>query len=186
MRAWLVVALLAGLGAGPALADEVDEGIDDFWAWLEADHAMFGEPGQSGEAHERLAYWLGRVDRGLSYELEARGKRRELTVSGDGRLGSVLVADRLVAAAPSIRHWKFRALRRRQRPLEPETVDGITLDPATTFFDMYRDGAQVGVVLYVPEVDPDRLDTLRVAARRLMSQAIGERNVAVEIGRAHV
>ena len=173
----LLLPILAG--AGPLRAEEAD---DRFWDWFGREHEALLEPATSADRREALSYWLGRVHPGLSYELDAQGRRKTLTLSADGDFGLFATVRRLVDAAPKVKGWKFVALRQKRRDLRAEPVDPIVLDPATTWFDLYRDGGRVGVVFYLPDYEPELLDAYRVAAMRLMSQAVGEWAVGTEVG----
>lgn len=179
MSAWPVpAALLMTLVQGA----RADEAVTNLWNWFEREHEALIEPVTAPDRGDALAYWLGRVDPGLSYVLDTEGRRNVLTISADGELGLFKTAQRVVEAAPKVRGWKFVALRQKRRQLTPERVDPIVLDPATTYFDLYRDGARVGVVFYLPAYDPDQLPAYRLAAMRLMCQAVGEWAVGTDIG----
>jgi hypothetical protein len=159
-----------------------DEAVASLWNWFEREHEALLAPATGPDRREALAYWLGRVDPGLSYVLDTEGRRKILTISADGEFGLFKTARRVVEAAPGIRGWKIVALRQQRRELTPERVGSVTLDPASTYFDLYRDGARVGVVFYLPSYDPDLLPAYRLAAMRLMSQAVGEWAVGTGIG----
>jgi hypothetical protein len=176
-RAALLALLI--LAAVPAAADPVA----DFWYWFEHEHEALVAPATRADREEALAYWLGRVDPALSYVLEPGKRRHALILSADGDSGQFRRVELMVDAAPKVKGWKFRALRPEARQLTPETVGDVTLDPATTHFDLYRDGARIGVVLYVPGYSAsDNTASYRLAAMRLMSQAVGEWDVGMEIG----
>ena len=176
LRSGLLV-LLCLLG-GPVGAD----GVDDFWYWFEHEHGTLLAPETRADREEALAYWLGRIDPGLSYVLDTSGRRNVLTLSADGDVNLFRRVELMVEAAPKVKGWKYVAFRQKTRELTPVAVDPVVLDPATTHFDLYRDTGKIGVVLYIPDFDPDLKEAYRVAAMRLMSQAVGEWDVGTEIG----
>lgn len=176
----LILAPVVGamLAAGAARADAVD----DFWEWFAYEHEALVAPATRVDRHEALAYWLGRIEPALSYDLDEGGRRKTLTVSADGDVNLFRTAELMIDRAPKVKGWKFVALRQKQRTLEAVTVGPVTLDPATTFFDLYEDSSKIGVVFYLPEFDPDNMAAYRIAAMRLMSQSIGEWDVGLNIG----
>jgi hypothetical protein len=174
--------LLLALAPHPGDAPRADEAIAGFWDWFGHEHEALLAPETAADRREALAYWLSRVDPGLSYVLETTGRRNTLIVSADGNFGLFRTARGLVESAPRVKGWKFVALRPRRKTLTPERVDAVVLDPATTHFDLYRDGGRVGVVFYLPDYDPDRQSAYRLAAMRLMCQAVGEWQVGTDVG----
>ncbi len=170
---WLTL-LLPGLARADA--------VGDFWHWFEYEHAALLDPATRADREEALAYWLGRIDPSLSYVLETDKRRKRLTISADGDANHFRRVELMVEAAPKVKGWKFVALRRKTRSLSPVTVDDVTVDPGTAHFDLYRDLGRIGVVLYLPEYDQARKPAYRLAAMRLMSQAVGEWDVGTEIG----
>lgn len=179
MSARSVLGLVAAcLAASAVSATEIDE----FWGWFAHAEQGLRQPEWSTDDREAMEYWLGRIEPDLSHERSESGRKQVLVFSSDGNPGLFRTVERLVSESPRIRGWKFLALRRQQKSLQPVTVGSVELDPADVFFDLYRDGARIGVVFYLEDYAPDQIETYRTAARRLMCQAIGERNVGVEVG----
>ena len=158
------------------------DAVDDFWYWFEHEHEALLAPETRADGEDALAYWLGRIDPGLSYALDTGGRRKILTLSADGDIKLFRRVELMVEAAPKVKGWKIVAFRQKTRELAPVAVESVVLDPATTHFDLYRDAGKIGVVLYLPAFDPGRQEAYRVAAMRLMSQAVGEWDVGTEIG----
>jgi len=179
-RAALVcLCLLPGLLAAD---DSPGDPIAEFWDWFEAAAPRIYENGEDKEDREDMTYWLDRIRDGMSYEIVRAGRKAELIISADGRIGLFGAVDAVVDAAPKIRRWKIRALRPRSGRLTPVTVDGVGIDPAAAFFDLYEDAGRLGVVFYLPEYDAGQIEAYRTAARRLMCQAVGERQVGNDVG----
>jgi hypothetical protein len=178
VASWCGALVFLGLFVGPVRADAVD----DFWSWFEHEHETLLAPETRAGGEEALAYWLGRIDPGLSYVLDTSGRRKVLTLSADGDVSLFRRVELMVEAAPKVKGWKIVAFRQKTRELAPVAVESVVLDPATTHFDLYRDAGKIGVVLYLPAFDPGRQEAYRVAAMRLMSQAVGEWDVGTEIG----
>ncbi len=174
--------LLAGpasdLRAGQAEALPVAE----FWSWFEVEAARLRETGDDEDNREAMAYWLGRIRPGLSYEILPDGRKAELVLSADGQISLFGTVTAVARAAPKIRGWKVTALRPRVREPSVVRIGDIEIDPHTTWFDLYQDGPRLGVVFYVPGYQPERVEDYRRAARILMCQAVGERNVGNEVG----
>jgi len=179
-RAALVcLCLLPGLLA----ADERrGDPIAEFWGWFEAAAPRIYKNGDDKTNREDMTYWLGRIRDGMSYEIVRDGRKAELIISADGHIGLFGAVDTVVNGAPKIRRWKIRALRPRAGRLTPVTVAGATVDPATAFFDLYEDTGRLGVVFYLPEYDAGQIEAYRTAARRLLCQAVGERQVGNDVG----
>lgn len=173
-----VTTLLLGLAFLPAVADEQQA----FWSWFETVESRMQPDPPDPVVVEDMGYWLGRISPDLSFELGHSGRKRTLTLSADGRAALVPLVDKLVEDAPKIRGWKFVSLRQKQKRLRPVTVGEITLDPDNLYFDLYDDGPRFGVAFYLPEFVHTRVDDYRLAAMRLMSMSVGERNVASWIG----
>ncbi len=162
--------------------DSGGDPVAGFWGWFETTADRVYESGDDAVDREDMAYRLGRIRPGLSYEIVREGRKAELVLSADGNIGLFSTVEGIVRQAPKIRRWKFTALRPRARRLAPVTVDGVTIDPDTAYFDLYEDAARLGVVFYLPAYDPEQVDAYRTAARRLMCQAVGERKVGNEVG----
>lgn len=173
-----VVTLLLGLALLPAFADEQQE----FWSWFESVESRMDPDSPDPIVVEDMDYWLGRISPDLSFELGKSGRKHTLTISADGRAALVPLVDKMVGDAPKIRGWRFVSLRQKQKHLRPVTVGGTTLDPDNLFFDLYDDGPRFGVAFYLPEFVQAQVDDYRLAAMRLMSMSVGERNVASWIG----
>lgn len=177
----LCLAPMAGHG-GESAGEDAGDPVAGFWAWFETAAPRIYESGDDGTTREDMAYWLDRIRPGLSYEIVRDGRKAELVLSADGNIGLFTLVDRIIGQSPKVRRWKFTALRPRERRPGPVTVDGVTIDPDTAYFDLYQDAARLGVVFYLPAYDPQRIDAYRTAARRLMCKAVGERKVGNEIG----
>jgi len=183
MPAWLLILLCLCLPPMVGHADDrTGDPVAEFWGWFETAAPRVYESGDDSVNREDMAYWLGRIRPGLSYKIVRDGRKAELVLSADGNISLFAAVEGIVGKAPKVRRWKFTALRPRARRLDPVTVDGVTIDPATAYFDLYEDGARLGVVFYLPEYDPEQVDAYRTAARRLMCQAVGERKVGNEVG----
>lgn len=154
----------------------------EFWSWFESVEGRLDPASPDPIVAEDMGYWLGRISPELSYELSKSGRKRVLTLSADGKEALVPLVDDIVSKAPRVKGWKFVSLRRQQKTLRPVSAGEATLDPENLFFDLYDDGAKFGIVFYLPEFVHERLDDYRLAAMRLMSMSIGERDVAGWIG----
>lgn len=172
------IGLCVALAAGGVHASAVD----DFWYWFEYEHAVLADPERAAEGQEALSYWLGRIDRGLSFELDTSKRRKRLVISADGNVQLFRRVELMVEQAPKVRGWKLVAFRQKTRRLTAVQVDPVVIDPETLFFDLYRDGARIGVVFYLPEFLPEHQESYRLAAMRLLCQAVGEWDVGMEIG----
>ena len=171
------------LAPPPALfAEAAGDPVAEFWDWFRTVAPRIHAAGEDANDREQMAYWLNRIRPGLSYEISRESRRATLVLSADGRIGLFSAVQAVVDQAPRIRRWKIRALRARASRLAPVTVEGVTLDPATAHFDLYQDAGRLGVVIYVPSLDPERVEAYRTAARRLMCHAVGERKVGNEVG----
>lgn len=179
-----LLALIILAGAVPELrAGQAEAGpVAEFWNWFEGEAARLRATGDDEDNREAMAYWLGRIRPGLSYEILPDGRKTELVLSADGQISLFGTVAAVVRAAPKIRGWKVTALRPRMRELSVVRVGDIEIDPRTTWFDLYQDGPRLGVVFYVPGYRPERIEDYRRAARILMCQAVGERNVGNEVG----
>jgi hypothetical protein len=156
--------------------------VDDFWSWFESDAARIQAAPDNARVRESMSYWLGRIGSGLSYDLRSSGRKQELVISADGDMARFVTVQRIIGAAPSVKGWKFTALRPAEKHLSTVVVGSARLDPETTYFDLYRDDVRLGVVFYLPAIDPEQMDSYRIAARRLLCQVLGERLVGQEIG----
>lgn len=171
---WLLLMLLPQ----GAVADPIGQ----FWDWFNSDAERIRVAMDDERTRESMDYWLGRIAPGLSYELRERGRKRQLILSADGNMARFVTVENVVRAAPRIKGWKFTALRPAEKRPYPVVVGEVRLDPETTYFDLYQDTGRLGVVLYLPEFDAELIDGYRIAGRRLLCQALGERDVGHEIG----
>ena len=174
----LLTGLLLLLGLQVAMADPASE----FWDWFAANEDRVGAEPYGPQTSEDMAYWLGRIAPGLSYQITRSGRKSVLTLSSDGELRLFPIVDRLVEAAPRVRGWKVKSLRRRVKALQTESTGAVTLNPADLYFDLYEDAGRFGVVFYLPVFEPGSMQDYRTAAMRLMSQSVGERDVGAWIG----
>lgn len=178
----LVLVMLAGSAVDLRAEQADDDPIAEFWGWFQGEAERLRETGDDEDNREAMAYWLGRIRPGLSYEVLPDGRKSELVLSADGQIGLFATVAALAQAAPKIRGWKVTALRPRMRRPSVVRIGDVEIDPATTWFDLYQDGPRLGVVFYLPSYQADRIEDYRRAARVLMCQAVGERNVGNEVG----
>lgn len=178
----LALIMLAGTGAELRAGQPGAGPVAEFWNWFEGEAARLRETGDDEDNREAMAYWLGRIRPGLSYEILRDGRKAELVLSADGQVSLFGTVAAVARAAPKIRGWKVTALRPRKRELSVVRVGDIEIDPQATWFDLYQDGPRLGVVFYVSGYRPEMVEDYRRAARILMCQAVGERNVGNEVG----
>jgi len=171
---WLLLMLLPQVAVG--------DPTTDFWGWFKGDAERIRAAMDDERTRESMAYWLGRVAPGLSYELRQGKRKRQLILSADGNMARFVTVENIVRAAPRIKGWKFIALRPSEKRPYPVVVGDVRLDPEVTYFDLYQDTGRLGVVLYLPEFDAEHVESYRIAARRLLCQVLGERKVGQEIG----
>jgi len=178
----IVLAPSAILAQAGQAGQAEDNPIAEFWSWFASQAARVKEGGDDAENREAMAYWLGRIRPGLSYQILQRGRKAELVLTADGQIALFGTVAAVARAAPKIKGWKITALRAKTRKLSTVRIGDAAIDPATTWFDLYQDSARLGVVFYLPEFQGEHIEDYRKAARVLMCQAVGERNVGNEIG----
>jgi hypothetical protein len=156
---------------------------EKFWRWFLANFNRQRSPNWPLD----LKHAIDRYDRTLSWGIEDEGYRgdRCLTFGANGEKQNVEVVQRLVAAAPKLDGWRFQAFGPRQ-PLEPVTIDEVTLHPEDVYFSVLEDGpgAPLGVCFYVEGLDrSDPRSPQGEATFGMIHAVLGEYDALTKLGR---
>jgi hypothetical protein len=155
-----------------------------FWSWFKSNSDRLFSFEQNQEAIFReLDATLAEVDSELTFEFgPVRGGRREFFISAGGNKKAFPVVERLVAAAPELLGWRIVAfIPRRGVDLQLEIGD-IQIGPDDVWFRLERDGAKVGVSLYLEEFDDPEGPASVQATFLMLDGALGEYDVEIKVG----
>lgn len=165
--------------------DPADGKAAAFWTWFAAHSEELAKVVNGREPVCRtLAAELTKVEKGLTWEFgPTKDGVREFTISADGAKELFRRVKAVIAAAPALPAWKLVAFRQR-KSIDKMTmeVDGARCDVGQILFRAAREGAKVGVEVYVPGMTPKNEKAVMTQGFILLDYSVGEVGVETRIG----
>jgi hypothetical protein len=155
-----------------------------FWQWFvdhrEELHDLSPDnPSLITEVGDRLRT----IDQGLVFECTMNeGRAVEFVVSADGNVELFPIVMKTVNAAPPIDGWSIQGFRQPGKPDVSIEMGGVTLRAEDLSFLAERDGARVGLTIFVPELTPENHDHLARMTFILLDNSLGEFLVETGVG----
>jgi hypothetical protein len=155
---------------------------EEFWNWfIEHESNLFDFELHKERIFDELAAELQKLDPDLTFEFGSNdGSTREFVVSAGGIRRAFPAVTSLVAAAPTLPRWKVTAFRPRRPPSAVELGD-VRVDPEDVWFTLLDNGNNVGLYLFIPGLQEERLD-LRQIGYLLLDTTLGEYDVETRLG----
>ncbi len=157
----------------------------DFWAWFDDNRALLAEMvlrldeltmDEIEPVLDELAAEIHYVDDRLFAELDmAEDGSPVLLITADGDREALLAARDLVAVAPEVEDWVFRALREREEPVDRLAVPGggeIDVREAVFVLEVHEGKAEIAIGL--DHWDDERAEDYNLAAENLVEMMLGE------------
>ncbi len=159
----------------------------EFWAWFAANQAAyrdFATPDQRVEKDfDRLAQALGKVNGDLTFEFGPPGDVRDFVISAGGLKKSFFpMSLALAKAAPPLPRWRIVAFRPRRSTLNIVEFQGVTLNPAETYYSLVRGTQNIGIILYNRKYSADRKREWGNALYLLLDEILGEHDMETKVG----
>jgi hypothetical protein len=151
--------------------------IADFWSLFEARAAELAAAASAdAPVYDELLRGLQDVNAGLYFEFSADSDEHELIITADGKAELFDLVRTVVAAAPPVQGWLFRALKPRLGFPKQVRWEGVVLDLATVTFDpLERAGSRdLGLRILIPGLDESQIDDAHNAILRAIDHGLGE------------
>jgi hypothetical protein len=155
-----------------------------FWKWFEQNAPFYEKLQNDPEVETKLnavTAQLRLFDKRLTCEfLASEAPVHEFIISADGQREAFSAVESLVAAAPSLPHWKIIAFRQRGNAECVVKYQDIELGPHHMRFRLEGDGDRVGIHLYLcgVELRPE----VEGAVFILLDNALGEYDMETKVG----
>jgi hypothetical protein len=154
-----------------------------FWAWFQRNGARLLDFEADRDAIFRdLTKAIRRVDDGLAYEFGPPASPREFVVSADGIIARFPTVIRLVEAAPAMPDWRVIAFRQPGRSDLSIEFQGQCLTASDLWFRISRREGRTELAVHIRGLTDANMRLLAGAAFLLLDNALGEYDVATQIG----
>lgn len=157
----------------------------DFWGWFDDNEALLAEMAvkldeltmdEIEPVLDELALEIHYVDDRLFAELEvSEDGSPVLLITADGDREALMVACELVAVAPKLKDWVFKALREREVLSDKLALPGggeIDVREAVFVLEIHEGKAEIAIGL--DDWDDERAEDYNRAAENLVEAALGE------------
>jgi hypothetical protein len=129
--------------------------------------------------YDSLLERLQEIDPGLFIELDAGSGPREVTITADGDRSLFPLVREIVAAAPAIEGWTFRALKAAVGCPEVGRWENVTVRGEDVYFDAYENElGEVDLDIFIPGVGEDDAEGAHNLVLRMMDLTVGEEALA--------
>jgi hypothetical protein len=157
-----------------------NDAITAFWSLFRKLAAELAAAGSADSpVYDELLAQLQKIDSGLYMEFCADSQPRELIVTAEGNRGLFPIARTIVALAPPISGWKILALKPKVGFPKTTRWQGFTLRISDVVFDpLERDGADLGLRVYVPGIVEGDVEDAHNAILRALDHGLGEERFA--------
>jgi len=167
----------------PIQMGATDAAVQNFWKYFRdrRDSLIVGEAVDE-EAYDDLLKKLQKVQPGLFIQLGVSSRPYEMIVTAEGRRELFNIAEAIVAQAPPVDGWVFRALvPKLGLPKTTRWNDVLVPMADVTFRPLALEDGKLGLRLFIPKLR--RQDTVEAhsALLRALDHALGERGLAIAI-----
>ena len=162
---------------------ETNEAIQEFWNLFRdrRESIIVGEAVDE-DAYDDLLKKLHEVHSGLFIQLGVSSTPYELIVTAEGHRELFSIAETIVAHAPQVAGWVFRALMpKRGLPQTAEWNDVHLRVADVTFLPLALEDGKLGLRLFTPKLQPQDTEETHAALLRALDHALGERGLATAI-----
>jgi hypothetical protein len=158
---------------------------DRFWAWFQKNSdAIFHFEENQERVFDQLSAELHRVHSDLTFEFGPveKDNTREFVISAGGIKSAFPSVEKLHGAAPKLARWKWVKFRPKRAELSDIEMSGRTLRTSQVRYKLYRDGAKVGIVLFIDGYSEQEEQFFGQAGYLLLDEALGEYAVETYVG----
>jgi hypothetical protein len=160
-----------------------------FWRWFEKHQDVLhsfdgGDARVRDRIFKKLSKQLRKVNPDLTFEFSPvfEDGTREFVISAGGIREAFPAVEGLYSASPDLPGWRFIKFRPRRTPIFTVQVGGLTLDPETVHFALFRDGIKLGIMLFHSGYRPELKTEYDHACYLLLDEALGEYVVETAVG----
>jgi hypothetical protein len=158
---------------------------DDFWKWFKKNQQMiFHFENDTERTFDKLSAELSKVDPQLTFEFSPilENGTREFVISAGGIKSSFPSVEKLVDSAPDLEQWKIVKFRPRRLLLNDLNYGGVSVRADDVYYNLYKDGEKLGVVLFFDEYNEELHDVYGDIGYLFLDEALGEYDVETKIG----
>jgi hypothetical protein len=172
------------MGLFASKAEKQDRAIAEFWEWFRSNAPRFAD-GRAIEhrAIGELAAKLGKIHKGLVFQLDTHSDSPTLEVSADGIRELFPVVRKVVGSAPEVPGWNVVAFRQPARdPSELQLeFNGVKIEPSDIAFVCRSSGNRARVVIFAPTYEPEVPREMIGAVFILLDATLGEYAVETKV-----
>jgi len=175
----MIFALTASLVCGTATASPES----DFWKWFQKNEtALFNFESNEKTIFEQLEVQMHKVNSTLTFEFGPKEQgQRDFVISADGILDSFPSVEKLYAAAPQLKKWKFIKFRPRREPSDIK-FRGILVPASSVAVLIERDGPKAALTVLIPGYTKAEHESYAGIAFLMLDRALGEFDVETRVG----
>lgn len=163
---------------------------EEFWNWFKENEENYFSFHQQNEVTKEILieHFLDKLHAfcdGLYFKMGGfPGEKQQLIITAEGDIDYFEKVEELVSAAPKFKDWDIIPFK---PALEGEFIveyEGIELDSSELWFlpmQNHEDPKQFGLILGIPNFDPEERDRYLGAAYQLLDTLIGEKTTTEDI-----
>ena len=156
-----------------------------FWKWFEKNQAkVFNFEVDRERIFDKLSGEMKKVNPDLTFEFGPVMKNgvREFVISAGGIKTAFSFVESLYNSAPKLDKWKIVKFRPRRIPLNDIEYGGKSISVKDVHFQMFKDGAKVGIVLFFNGYNEKEHDIFGNIGFLLLDEALGEFDIETKVG----
>jgi len=158
--------------------------IREFWQVFQANKAeLVFAPTAENPVYDTILNKLQQINPGLFIEFSSNAGVCELIITADGDKSLFHLVESIINDAPEITDWSIIPLKPRLGLPISASWEGTVVSLADVVFDpLERTGSQdLGIRVYVPNLDPQYIEDAHNAILRALSHALGEVSFAEDL-----
>lgn len=177
---FLLIFPLLGCTAGASPESE-------FWSWFQLnEEEIFNFESNQEVVFEKLAARMKKVNPSLTFEFGPKeGGIRDFVISADGIKESFPSVEKLYAAAPQLKKWKFIKFRPRREPSDIKYQE-ISVQAVSVTVAIAKDGEMAAITVLIPGYMESKRDSYAGIAFLMLDRALGEYDVETRVGEVDV
>ena len=159
-------------------------GEEGFWKWFQKNEEMIFNFEKDREGiFDQLTAALSKVDQNLTFEFSSirEDNKREFVISAGGIKDSFPSVESLFDSAPDLENWVFVKFRQRRTPLNDLTYGGVSVKASDVFYNLYKDGDKLGVVLFFDGYNESEHLLYANLGYLFLDEALGEYDVETKL-----
>jgi hypothetical protein len=178
------------VGKGPKDIENDIKNYKDFWDWFLTNEKDFYEIVKThnnieSDFFEIIAPKLRQINEGF-YFLAGMydGSTAELIITVDGEIKDIVFAEEIIAASPTLDHWKFTALKQEMDSASGIKIDGYEFTSENIFFyanekNEYPD--EIDITFVYENLNAENKESILRGLGVFLDNFLGELNFATQI-----